>query len=543
MSPASRFDSYGPFREICDAMDNDCDGATDNTRHGCECVGDQSEACSRDVGVCRAGVRRCVDGFWGPCDGTLPRQELCNGLDDDCDGHEDNNLTVPEDLCLTRGVCAGVLAECRGLSGWVCPYPPSHSPGAEDACDRLDNDCNGQVDDVARLQGSCECINDETRICGSDVGECSTGIQRCLRGEWDSCEDEQLPVAELCNGLDDDCDGRVDEQDPADLQPLTPPQGLCLARGVCAGTIPTCAGGAGWTCIYPVEQYESGELETSCDGLDNSCDGALDNRGPGLECACLDGQTQACGSAVGLCRLGSQSCAGGCWGECLGAIWPERERCFAPGLPGQPNGQDEDCDGLVDEDDAEDVLVWYRDNERDGYGDARVSRLACTDPSDASTRFVSSSTDCNDAVNTTHPAASEFCDGVDNNCNGAIDEGVTRTYYLDADGDGHGNAQATTQACSVPAGYVRDNSDCNDGNRAVNPGATELCDRVDNNCRGGTDEGCACINGDTRTCGSNVGVCRQGTETCNINGAWSACTGGVQPSNEVCDGQDNDCDG
>ncbi len=99
-------------------------------------------------------------------------------------------------------------------------------------------------------------------------------------------------------------------------------------------------------------------------------------------------------------------------------------------------------------------------------------------------------TDCDDTHASFHPGAAEICDGLDNNCNGEIDEGVKTTFYRDADGDGYGNAAITTQACSAPSGYVNNNTDCNDANAAINPGATEVCDGLDNNCNGTIDEGC-----------------------------------------------------
>lgn len=130
---------------------------------------------------------------------------------------------------------------------------------------------------------------------------------------------------------------------------------------------------------------------------------------------------------------------------------------------------------------------YYQDADGDTYGNASVYKDTTVQP----TGYVTNSTDCNDANSTVHPNALEVCDGVDNNCNGFIDENVQTTYFRDADDDGYGNPTSTTQACSVPVGYVTNNTDCNDSNASVNPGVTEVCaNGIDDNCNGQVDEGC-----------------------------------------------------
>ena len=103
--------------------------------------------------------------------------------------------------------------------------------------------------------------------------------------------------------------------------------------------------------------------------------------------------------------------------------------------------------------------------------------------------YSTNNTDCNDSNTNVHPGATEVCNGIDDNCNGQVDEGVKTTFYRDADGDGYGNPNVTTQACSQPAGYVTNNTDCNDSNPNVHPGATEICNGIDDNCNGQIDEG------------------------------------------------------
>ena len=95
------------------------------------------------------------------------------------------------------------------------------------------------------------------------------------------------------------------------------------------------------------------------------------------------------------------------------------------------------------------------------------------------------------------PVVAEVCDGVDNDGDGSVDEGVTTTYYRDADSDGHGSAAATTQACSAPPGYVTTGGDADDSDSTVYPGATELCDGKDNDQDGSVDEGWPDSDGDS----------------------------------------------
>ncbi len=126
------------------------------------------------------------------------------------------------------------------------------------------------------------------------------------------------------------------------------------------------------------------------------------------------------------------------------------------------DGEDQDCDG---------------------------SDLTCDDADQDSDGYSVNEGDCQDSDASINPGASESCDGSDNNCNGSVDEGVGSTFYQDADSDGFGSVGSTQTACSASTGYVSNSTDCNDSSAVSYPGATEICDGLDNNCDGSTDEG------------------------------------------------------
>ncbi|WP_158502071.1 MopE-related protein [Vitiosangium sp. GDMCC 1.1324] len=231
-------------------------------------------------------------------------------------------------------------------------------------------------------------------------------------------------------------------------------------KGVCAPGTTACSNGH-VLCVQ--NQLASPER---CDGLDNDCDGESDEDNPGGLQACSMGKSGVCDAGVTYCSSGTL--------HCVQTVAASSEVC---------DGLDNDCNGQVDE--GLPTQTWYRDADGDGYGNPSDPRQNCRQPAG----YVANALDCNDGNAAIRPGAVEVCDLVDNDCDAQVDEGVKTTFYRDADADTYGVTTSTTQACSKPAGYTTRGGDCNDSNSSIHPGATEVCDGKDNDCDGNVDEG------------------------------------------------------
>ncbi|NPC78033.1 hypothetical protein HPC49_07175 [Pyxidicoccus fallax] len=285
-------------------------------------------------------------------------------------------------------------------------------------------------------------------------------------------------AATIHPGALEQCNGMDDDCDGAvdDGNPSGGESCSTGQQGVCAAGLTACTNGS---VVCQPRQAASAE---QCDGLDNDCDGTADEGNPGGSQACATGELGVCGDGVTFCTHGALECA-----PIRGA---SPEVC---------DGLDNDCDGQPDDGLA--FQAWYRDQDSDNYGLTSQSVQACLQPSG----HAPNAGDCNDSNPALNPGATEVCDGVDNDCDSQVDEGLpTQAWYRDADGDGHGTSVHTVQSCSQPTGYVSNAGDCNDSNVNIRPGAMEVCDGADNNCNGSIDEaasgtpGSACVISDVR---------------------------------------------
>ena len=193
--------------------DNDCDGQIDSDEPDCTlgCANvdpdDQGPdySCSTGLsGICYNGTRTCSSDIWTDCiQDNQPTAEICDGLDNDCDGHRDEGLGTHDCDTGLLGECAAGIESCKyynNVYDWVCQPITAAS---DETCDGKDNDCDGTIDDNL----STACITGLPGICGPGTISCIEGGT----GEWGSCLQTNQAIDEICDGQDNDCDGDIDE--------------------------------------------------------------------------------------------------------------------------------------------------------------------------------------------------------------------------------------------------------------------------------------------------------------------------------------------
>ncbi|MCO4771674.1 MAG: hypothetical protein KDA24_16700, partial [Deltaproteobacteria bacterium] len=481
-----------PFEaEVCDGVDQNCntlvdedfdqdfDGAFDENDPGC-------------TGYYPAGSLDCDDTVATTYAGA---PELCNAVDDDCDSpaEVDEGFDVDAD-----GFFDGADAGCVAAYGSVdCDDAVATIyPGAPEACNSVDDDCDGVVP-------------------ADEIDNDGDGANECIGGDCDDTNNSVFPGAiEICNALDDNCVGGIDEffDDDSD--------------GAFDGTVAGCVaayGSAAVDCDDAVATINPSATEV-CNTIDDNCSGVVDDPFD----IDLDGYFEAVACAGQYTDLDCN--------DANAAVNPgQSEDCS--------NGIDDDCDGSADigfDVDGDTVDTCNGDcNDNDAAINPAATEICdlidnnCDQQIDEgfdvdADGFSSCDGDCDDALATTNPTAPELCDAADNDCDSIVDED------FDLDEDAYYDAAGVGCSAAWPASSL----DCNDSNAAINPGAAEVCDQVDNDCGGDVDEdfdldadgafdvadaNCAAIYGSAADCDDADGDTYPGAA-------------------ELCDGLDNDCD-
>ena len=563
--------------EVCNMKDDDCDTIVDNPgAAGCEnryrdqdgdtygvfsdkkCVcGTMGEYTAQDTGDCNDLDENIYPGA----------PEYCNGVDDNCNYQADElgslgcntyYLDADDDdygledfsqcLCAPNGAFrADYVGDCDDND-------PDIFPGKDEICDGKDNDCNGQIDEA----GAHGCLVYYQDLDGDGFGNSKFFLCLCnptgsyTAHEGGDCDDNDKNVnagnPEVCNGLDDDCDGIIDNNTQDCVVYFFDSDGdnfgnsddfLCL-----------CAPGSGYTATVGGDCNDSvaiinPDADEVCNGLDDDCDGTVDNENA-LGCTVFyeDGDTDGWGNSFKYKCL----CSGtGLYTADQGSDCNDTEFAANPGMGELCDGIDNDCDYEVDEMGANGCVIYYYDNDGDGYGVGANNQCTCAPVGQFTAEFGG---DCNDISFFINPGVDEQCNGIDDNCVGGIDEGfpdtdgdgdkdcldpdkdgdndpaVTdcddlnplvnkfaqekcndiddncngsideenslgcQTFYYDSDLDGYGKANNFKCLCEGTGLYTSTSpADCNDNNLLIHPEATEQCDGVDNNCNNMTDEG------------------------------------------------------
>jgi hypothetical protein len=578
--------------EVCNAVDDDCDGAVDLAADGSPPIdaepwyvdgdGDgyaeptltdlvwSCDPLAGRVTVDPGDELDCDDASASVAPGGV---EVCNDLDDDCDGFVDVGAVDALGFFQDRD---GDGFGTDGLITTACALPPAHSevggdcddgraavfPGAAEACNGLDDDCDPATDEdqvgVDTLTWYTDGDGDGRGDPGSTVLGCSQPAGAVASA--DDCDDGEplawTGKAEVCgDAVDNDCDGGADDSAAVDARPwytdgdgdgYGDPLSLQLACTAPAGAVANAG-----DCDDAEDLAWTGAPELCDDGVDNDCSGLADDAGAvdaALWYPDADGDTYGDPTAgVRSCTvpLGHVADAGDC-DDTEPLAWTGNPEACADGV-------DNDCDGRTDDASATDALEWYVDNDGDSYGNPLLTVFACTQPANG----VTNAGDCNDNEDLAWTGADEVCgDAVDNDCDTLIDDPTSvdaLTWYLDGDGDTYGDAANTTLSCTLPAGYVADDEDCDDGAAAVNPAALERCsDAIDNNCDGLINDPSSVDalvfyldrDGDTFGGTTPVTACTAPSGAVSSSSDCDDSSAQVYPGQtESCNGYDDDCDG
>jgi hypothetical protein len=461
---------------------------------------DGSTECERDEqcdnGVFCDGEERCVA---GGCEAGEGNPCAGDGTMDDrvCDEENDRCATQ----CEVDPDADGDGVDAEECGGTDCDDgDPDRFPGNAEVCDDANHD-----EDCSELTFGSRDLDSDGFVADSCCNETTAGDLLCGQDCNDGRRNIKPDVSEVCDGLDNDCDGAIDEGVTIEVWPDLDGDGF----GAPAMSAPT-DGGVG----------DGGPMDASADGGSAApADASVGDGGAGS-----NGSVQGCPGLAGFANNPD---------DCDDSN-PE----IHPALPEacEPVGMevDNNCDGDLT---ASGDIPWYADDDGDAFGDIGTVVMSCARPTEGS--WVLNPLDCDDDDPMIRPNAPELCDGVDNNCNGvpdfqiapgdfedddrdgvgdaacggddcddldsttfegaqelcddrdndcdtAIDEDtMILDWYVDSDGDGFGDEDGSpVRSCPAVSGRVPNDRDCDDADEDIRPGADELCNGIDDDCNG-----------------------------------------------------------
>ena len=436
---------------------------------------------------------------------------------------------------------------------------PDINPDASEICDDVDNDCDELLDDED------DDVEDATLWYADDDadghGDADISLKSCSQPAGyvessDDCDDRNDTInpdgEEVCDDVDNNCDGNIDEDTAtdaltwfadADEDTYGNPNNTILACDQPNGFVADST-----DCDDSSDQINT-DMDEVCDEVDNNCDGFIDED---TATDALTWYADADEDTYGDPNNTTLACEQPNGFVADSTDCDDINNMVNTSIVEVCNSIDDNCDGFIDEDTATDALTWFADTDADTFGDPNSTIVACDQPSG----FVADNTDCDDTSGAVNTSMDEVCNSVDDNCDGFVDEDAAinaPTWYVDTDSDSYGTIVSTLVQCNPPVGYAAQVGDCNDQNDQVNPGANEVCNLIDDNCDGVTDENTAIdasvwyLDDDADGYGDTTNTitqCSQPAAHILLDGDCDDGNASVNPgASQGCDGVDYNCDG